>query len=426
MQRILSEKAYREAVNVIPGGVNSPVRALKSVGASPIFIQHAERDMFTDVDGNNFIDFCLSWGVFILGHGNEKVKAAAIKAISHGSSFGIPTEVETELAELVVKSVPSIEKVRFVSSGTEAVMSAIRLARGYTNRKIIVKFDGCYHGHSDSLLVAAGSGVAQLKQSSSAGVPEEFTQLTISLPFNDLDSVKKIFFEYGKSIAAIILEPVPANMGVVLPQAGFLEGLREITLQYGALLIFDEVISGFRLGIGGAQERLGIIPDLTTIGKIVGGGFPAAAFGGKRDIMDQLAPDGPVYQAGTLSGNPVAMSAGLQTLKLLSTSDFYQDLERKTSIFVARLREITKGKGIIIQQIGSMFTLFFSEKELTNYEDVKQSDLNRFSVFYRKLLEQGVYFSPSPFEANFMSVTHTEAHLEQVLKSVEKALSQES
>ena len=422
MQRTLSEKAYNEAVKYIPGGVNSPVRALRSVGAAPLFVQHADKDNFTDIDGNNFIDFCLSWGVFILGHGNESVKAAAITAISHGSSYGIPTLVETELAKFVVNSVPSIEKVRFVSSGTEAVMSAIRLARGYTGRKLIVKFDGCYHGHSDSLLVAAGSGVAQLKQSSSAGVPEEFTELTISLPFNDLDAVATLFSEYGESIAAVILEPFPANMGVVLPQSGFLEGLREFTSKYGALLIFDEVISGFRLALGGAQERVSVIPDLTTIGKIVGGGFPAAAFGGKSEIMDQLAPNGPVYQAGTLSGNPVAMSAGLQTLQLLSQPGFYENLEQRTTLFVSKLRQITQNKGIVIQQIGSMFTLFFADNELKNYEDVKQSNTARFAEFYQKLLAQGVYFSPSPFEANFLSVTHTDAHLEQTLKAVESVI----
>lgn len=422
MQRILSEKAYKEASTYIPGGVNSPVRALRSVGAAPLFVQHAQQDTFVDVDGNEFIDFCLSWGVFILGHGNEQVQSAAIRAISHGSSYGIPSLVETELAKLVVQAVPSIEKVRFVSSGTEAVMSAIRLARGYTGRRIIVKFDGCYHGHSDSLLVAAGSGVAQLQQSSSAGVPAEFTQLTVSLPFNDMDAVHALFQERGSEIAAVILEPVPANMGVVLPKNGFLEGLRSITSAHGALLIFDEVISGFRLGLGGAQQRFGITPDLTTIGKIVGGGFPAAAFGGRQDIMDQLAPLGPVYQAGTLSGNPVAMAAGIQTLQLLSEPRFYTQLEAKTTSFVSKLREITKGYGVTIQQIGSMFTLFFSEHALTNYEDVKQSNTDRFALFFQKLLAEGVYFSPSAFEANFMSVTHTDAHLEKTLKAVEKVI----
>jgi len=422
MQRILSEKAYNEACNYIPGGVNSPVRSLRSVGAAPLFVQHASQDIFTDVDNNRFIDYCLSWGVFILGHGNEQVKNAAINAISHGSSYGIPTLVETELAKLVVKSVPSMQKVRFVSSGTEAVMSAIRLARGFTGRQLIVKFDGCYHGHSDSLLVAAGSGVAGLTQSSSAGVPEEFTQLTISLPFNDLDAVKSVFLNNGPAIAAVILEPVPANMGVILPETGYLEGLRAITTEYGALLIFDEVISGFRLSLGGAQELYQVLPDITTIGKIVGGGFPAAAFGGRQEIMDCLAPLGLVYQAGTLSGNPVAMSAGIATLQQLSEPDFYTTLALKTTRFVRQLRDLTQDKGIIIQQIGSMFTLFFSDSALRNFEDVKKTDTARFALFYQKLLAQGVYFSPSPYEANFISVAHTEEHLQETLRAVKKAL----
>ncbi|OIP82932.1 MAG: glutamate-1-semialdehyde-2,1-aminomutase [Porphyromonadaceae bacterium CG2_30_38_12] len=422
MQRILSEKAYNEAVEYIPGGVNSPVRALRSVGVAPLFVQSAYEDMFTDIDGHQYIDFCLSWGVFILGHGNKKVNASAINAIANGSSFGIPTLVETELAKMVVQAVPSIEKVRFVSSGTEAVMSALRLARGFTGRRIVIKFDGCYHGHSDSMLVSAGSGVAQLGQSSSAGVPAEFAKLTISLPFNDLNAVKSVFARQGNAIAAIILEPVPANMGVIIPQTGFLEGLREITTHYGALLIFDEVISGFRLGLGGAQEIWQVIPDLTTIGKIVGGGFPAAAFGGKKEIMDQLAPLGSVYQAGTLSGNPVAMHAGIETIKQLLEPGFYTQLEQKTTAFVAELCKLTKNKGIVIQQMGSMFTLFFSQHELKNYDDVKKIDTARFSIFFQKLVAQGVYFSPSPFEANFISITHTDAHLNHTLKAVESAL----
>ncbi len=422
MQKILSEKAYNEAVELIPGGVNSPVRALKSVGASPIFVKNASKSVFKDLDDYRYTDFCLSWGVFILGHSHPAVKSAARKAIANGSSYGIPSLAETELARLVTQSVPSAEQVRFVSSGTEAVMSAIRLARGYTGRKLVVKFDGCYHGHSDSLLVAAGSGVAGLAQSSSAGVPGEFTQLTVSLPFNDVEAVKNLFAKRGNEVAAVILEPVPANMGVVLPQSGYLHFLREITRQHGALLIFDEVITGFRLGAGGVQQRWAVTPDLTTLGKIIGGGFPAAAFAGRRDIMQYLAPVGPVYQAGTLSGNPVAMAAGVQTLTLLSEPGFYSALDTRTENFVSELKHITRNKGITIQHTGSMFTLFFSENELLNFEDVKRCDTERFAGFYRKLLEAGIYFSPSQFEACFLSACHTEASLERVLKVVKRVL----
>jgi len=422
MQRILSEKAYNETVELIPGGVNSPVRALKSVGASPVFVSNASKSSFKDIDNNRYIDFCLSWGVFILGHSHPAVKAAARRAIDKGSSYGIPSLAETELAQLVAQSVPSVGQVRFVSSGTEAVMSAIRLARGFTGRKLVVKFDGCYHGHSDSLLVSAGSGVAGLAQSSSAGVPGEFTQLTISLPFNDTEAVKAFFAARGSEVAAVILEPVPANMGVVLPKPGYLQGLRDITRQHGALLIFDEVITGFRLGLGGAQQRWAVTPDLTTLGKIIGGGFPAAAFGGRRDIMQFLAPVGPVYQAGTLSGNPVAMAAGVKTLTLLSEPGLYSGLDALTENFVSELKHITREKGITIQHTGSMFTLFFSENELTNFEDVKKCDTERFAAFYRKLLAAGIYFSPSQFEACFLSVYHTEASLERVLKVVKRVL----
>ena len=422
MQRILSEKAYNEASKYIPGGVNSPVRALKSVGAAPVFVKKAKGAKFTDIDGNKYLDYCLSWGVFILGHNHPSVNKAVKKAVDRGTSYGIPSLQETELAKLVVSLVPSIEKVRFVSSGTEAVMSAIRIARGFTGRNIILKFDGCYHGHADHLLVSAGSGVAHLKKSSSAGVPEDFTKYTVSLPFNDIGAVRTFFLENADLVAAVIVEPVPANMGVVLPESNFLLQLREITAQNGALLIFDEVITGFRLGTGGAQQRFGITPDLTTLGKIIGGGFPAAAFGGRAEVMNLLAPDGPVYQAGTLSGNPVAMSAGIATLQLLREDDFYSNLESKSVWFINELKETIKGKPIVINNIGSMFTLFFSEKPIRNFEDAKNSDTVRFGEFYRAMLKKEIYLSPSAFEANFISSVHSEKYLTRTLKAIKKSI----
>ena len=423
MQRILSEKAYQEAVKYIPGGVNSPVRALRSVGAAPLFISKANGVTLTDVDGNELTDFCLSWGVFILGHNHKLVNETVKNAIDLGTSYGIPTLQETQLAKLLVESVPSLEKVRFVSSGTEAVMSAIRVARGFTKRNLIVKFDGCYHGHADHLLVSAGSGVAQLNASSSSGIPADFTKYTISLPFNDIELVKSVFEEHGDDIAAVIIEPVAANMGVVLPQAGFLKYLRTITKKYGSLLIFDEVITGFRLALGGAQERFNITPDLSTFGKIIGGGFPAAAFGGRADIMAVLAPDGPVYQAGTLSGNPIAMAAGIQTLKLLQQPDFYKNLESKSQLFITELNEIIQGKSIVLNHVGSMFTLFFSDHEIRNFEDVKNSDTERFAQFFRALLNENIYFSPSAYETSFISEAHTGQQLERTLKIIKKVLS---
>ncbi len=423
MQRILSEKAYKEAVKYIPGGVNSPVRALRSVGAEPLFISKANGVTLTDIDGNELTDFCLSWGVFILGHNHKLVNETVKNAIDLGTSYGIPTLQETQLARLLVESVPSLEKVRFVSSGTEAVMSAIRVARGFTRRNIIVKFDGCYHGHADHLLVSAGSGVAQLNASSSSGIPEDFTKYTLSLPFNDIELVKAVFEEHGDDIAAVIIEPVAANMGVILLQAGFLKDLRTITKKYGALLIFDEVITGFRLALGGAQERFGITPDLSTFGKIIGGGFPAAAFGGRADVMAVLAPDGPVYQAGTLSGNPIAMAAGIQTLQLLQQPDFYKNLESKSNLFITELKDIIKGKSIVLNHVGSMFTLFFADHEIRNFADVKRSDTERFARFFRALLHENIYFSPSAYETSFISAAHTGQQLEQTLSILKKVIS---
>ncbi|MCD7971117.1 MAG: glutamate-1-semialdehyde 2,1-aminomutase [Candidatus Azobacteroides sp.] len=420
MKRNNSENAYKEAVKYIPGGVNSPVRALRSVGETPLFIRKAAGTRITDVDGNHFTDFCLSWGVFILGHGHPAVKKAATKAIARGTSYGIPSLQETELAMRINKQIPSMEKIRFVNSGTEAVMSAIRLARGYTGRNLIIKFDGCYHGHADHLLVSAGSGVASLNSSSSTGVPDSFVAHTISVPFNDKNAVQKVFREKGKDIAAVIVEPVPANMGVVLPKEGFPEYLREITAQYNSLLIFDEVITGFRLAAGGAQEAFGIKPDISTIGKIVGGGFPAAAFGGREDIMSYLAPDGPVYQAGTLSGNPVAMSAGSVTLELLSGDGFYEELNAKADTFITKLKNSLYNKEIQVNHTGSMFTLFFTPEEVHSFEDAKKADQERFARFFRYMLANRFYISPSQFEANFISSAHSEKELNRFIKVVTK------
>lgn len=418
MNRTNSIKAYEEASRYIPGGVNSPVRALRSVGEKPLFISKARGTRLTDIDGNNFTDFCLSWGVFILGHNHPKVNKSVHKAIARGTSYGIPSLQETALAKLVNQYIPSMQQLRFVNSGTEAVMSAIRLARGYTKRNVIVKFDGCYHGHVDHMLVSAGSGVANLNSSSSSGIPDSFTEHTVSLPFNDIDAVNNLFQQRGKDIAAVIVEPVPANMGVVLPKTDFLNHLREITKQYQSLLIFDEVITGFRLSIGGAQRLFNIIPDLTTVGKIVGGGFPAAAFGGRSDIMALLAPDGPVYQAGTLSGNPVAMSAGIETLLLLGEENFYQNLDNRAHTFISALKSSVKGKNILVNNIGTMFTLFFSLETVNTFDDVKKADQKRFADFFRYMLHNNFYISPSQFEANFISIAHSDRELERFIKII--------
>lgn len=418
MERKKSIEAFNEALKYIPGGVNSPVRALKSVGETPLFITKANGVTLTDVDNNHFIDFCLSWGVFILGHSRPEVNSVILSAVGNGTSYGIPSLQETELAKMICSIYKSIDRVRFVNSGTEAVMSAIRLARGYTNRNVIVKFDGCYHGHVDHMLVSAGSGVVNLSESSSSGVPADFTKYTISIPFNDTLSVEKLFKERGNEIAAVIVEPVPANMGVVIPQVGFLNYLREITTQYGALLIFDEVITGFRLSKGGAQELFDITPDLTTLGKIVGGGFPAAAFGGRKEIMSMLAPDGPVYQAGTLSGNPIAMTAGIETVKILSDPEFYPKLLAKADTFYAELNEIVKDEDVQLNAVGAMFTLFFTKDKVSSFSDAKKTDQSAFASFFKYMLVHNIYVSPSQFEANFISVAHTDEELAYYLKVV--------
>jgi glutamate-1-semialdehyde 2,1-aminomutase len=421
-ERKNSKLAFERACNVIPGGVNSPVRALKAVGTTPLFVSHAKDTYIYDIDDNKFIDFCMSWGVFILGHNQDTVSKAAAEAVMRGSSYGICTEAETVLANKVREAFPSMEKLRFVNSGTEATMSAIRVARGYTGRDILVKFEGCYHGHADHLLVAAGSSVATLNNASSAGVPQGFTQYTVVLPYNDTEALEKYFAEHGDEVAALILEPVACNMGVVPPTREFLEATRRLTSAHGSVLIFDEVITGFRLSFGGAQQRFGIKPDMTTVGKIVGGGFPAAAFGGKKEIMDMLAPEGPVYQAGTLSGNPVAMAAGIATLDQLKQPGFYDELEERANDFCARLEKIIEGKDIYLNHCGTMFTLFFNQKNPTNFQETKASDQERFASYFNNMLERGIYVSPSQFEGNFISRCHTPEILDYVLKSIEESI----
>lgn len=423
MKHEKSKAAFEEAVKYIPGGVNSPVRALKAVGGTPLFIDHAEGNRLYDIDGNTLADYCLSWGVFIVGHNHPAVNAAVGEAISRGTSYGIPTLAETALARKVSEMMPNMERVRFVNSGTEATMSAIRLARGFTGRRKIVKFEGCYHGHADHLLVSAGSGVARIGGASSAGVPEAFVSLTLVVPYNDVEAVEEVFRREGDDIAAVIVEPVAANMGVVPPKPDFLPSLRRITESYGSMLIFDEVITGFRLAPGGAAQLFDIRPDLACVGKIVGGGFPAAAFGGRADVMSMLAPDGPVYQAGTLSGNPVAMNAGLATLDILSAPDFYTALNNRIDGFMEELQAVTASHGVSVNRIGPMFTLFFRDEPPQNFGDVKQSDLARFARFFRHMLSRGIYVSPSQFEANFISICHTESDLARYVEAVKELLS---
>jgi glutamate-1-semialdehyde 2,1-aminomutase len=416
-----SKKAFTQARRVLPGGVDSPVRSFKDVGGTPRFIARGKGAYIYDVDGNRYLDFCQSWGALILGHAAPGVIRAAAAAMNAGTSFGAPTESETALAELISEAMPSIQQLRFVNSGTEAVMSAIRLARAYTRRNKIIKFDGGYHGHADHLLVAAGSGLANWATPSSAGVPESFAQETISVPYNDIAAVEKAFAKYPQEIAAIIVEPIAANMGVVLPQPGFLLALRALTLCHQSLLIFDEVITGFRLGYGGAQNYFKIRPDLTCLGKIIGGGFPAGAYGGSKKIMSLLAPLGPVYQAGTLSGNPVAMAAGAATLRALKMAGVYKKLNAKSDWFVAALQDKLTPLGIQVNAIGSMFTLFFSPSPVENYAQAKRCPARKFAQFYHKALEQGVYLSPSPFEANFASLEHSEKELAKAVSILESA-----
>jgi len=415
---------FEQAQQSIPGGVNSPVRAFKGVGGDPIFIDHANGAYIVDTNDKQYIDYVGSWGPMVLGHSHPDVVKAVQKAAEKGLSFGAPTIIETTMAEKVCQLVPSIEKVRMVSSGTEATMSAIRLARGFTGRDNIIKFEGCYHGHSDSLLVKAGSGALTFGVPSSPGVPASLAGHTLTLPYNDIEAVTQLLQTNGDSIACIIVEPVAGNMNCIPPEAGFLECLRQLCDQYGIVLIFDEVMSGFRVALGGAQQLYGVKPDLTTLGKVIGGGMPVGAFGGRADIMAQLAPDGPVYQAGTLSGNPIAMSAGLVTLELVSQPDFYEQLTERTSYLLDGLNRLAKAANIPFStnQVGGMFGLFFSEDgNISRFNQVMQCDQERFKQFFHLMLEQGIYLAPSAFEAGFVSAAHTQHDIDDTLTAANAA-----
>lgn len=419
----LSREAFAEAKQYLPGGVNSPVRAFKSVGLTPMYIDHGSGSRVFDIDGNEFIDYVGSWGPLIMGHAHPDVVKALQETAAKGTSFGAPTLLETKMAKLVADRVPSIDIVRMVNSGTEATMSAIRLARGYTGRNKIMKFEGSYHGHADSLLIKAGSGVATLGLPDSPGVPEGTANNTITVPYNDLASVELAFQRYGEEIAGVIVEPIAGNMGVVPPQPGFLEGLRRITTQYGSLLIFDEVMTGFRVDLNCAQGRFGITPDLTCLGKVIGGGLPVGAYGGKKEIMEQIAPSGPIYQAGTLSGNPLAMTAGYTTLSLL-TPEVYDRLEVLSSRLEAGFTANAKEKGIpcTINRVGSMVCPFFTEHPVINYDTAKSSDLDLFRRYFAAIVEQGINIAPSQFEGMFVSGVHTEEDIDATIEAHRLAL----
>ncbi|MBM7660644.1 glutamate-1-semialdehyde 2,1-aminomutase [Bacillus mesophilus] len=419
-----SIEAFKEAKELLPGGVNSPVRAFKSVKMDPLFMERGKGAKIYDIDGNEYIDYVLSWGPLIHGHADDTVVEAIKKVTELGTSFGAPTLIETELAKLVLERIPSMEMVRMVSSGTEATMSALRLARGYTGKNKIMKFEGCYHGHGDSLLIKAGSGVATLGLPDSPGVPEGIAQNTITVPYNDMESVKYAFEQFGDDIAGVIIEPVAGNMGVVTPLPGYLEALREITTQYGALLIFDEVMTGFRVDFHSAQGKYGITPDLTCLGKVIGGGLPVGAYGGRREIMEQIAPAGPIYQAGTLSGNPLAMTAGLETLRKLTPAS-YEEFERKADRLVEGFTEAANKYGIphTLTKAGSMVGFFFNGTEVTNYEQAKQSDLDMFAEYYQLMLQEGVFLPPSQFEGMFLSTAHTDEDIEHTIRAAESAFS---
>ncbi|AGO17441.1 glutamate-1-semialdehyde aminotransferase [Glaesserella parasuis ZJ0906] len=422
-----SQSLFEKAQRVIPGGVNSPVRAFKGVGGTPVFIDSAKGAYITDSEGKRYIDYVGSWGPMVLGHNHPAIIDAVLKAVPNGLSFGAPTAIEIELAELVCKLVPSIEMVRMVSSGTEATMSAIRLARGYTKRDKIIKFEGCYHGHSDSLLVKAGSGALTLGQPSSPGVPEDFAKHTLTCEYNNLASVKQAFEQYPNDIACLIIEPVAGNMNCIPPKEGFLQGLRELCTQYGAVFIIDEVMTGFRVALGGAQSYYGVTPDLTTLGKIIGGGMPVGAFGGKKEIMEFIAPTGLVYQAGTLSGNPIAMSAGLACLTELSKAGNERLLAEKTKTLAEGFKALADKHGIpmTVQYVGGMFGLFFTEQaKIESYQDVMKCDVKAFNTFFHKMLEKGVYLAPSAFEAGFMSLAHSYEDIAYTLEMADLALAE--
>ena len=426
LNTVKSEELYKIALDLMPGGVNSPVRAFGAVGRNPLFIDHAKGSYVYDVDGNKFIDYVCSWGPGILGHSHPEVLEEVVKACFDGLTFGAPTGKENQLAQLVQECVPSMEMMRMVNSGTEAVMSAIRAARGYTGRDYIVKFEGCYHGHSDGLLVKAGSGLLTENVPDSAGVPKAFTDTTLIARYNDLESVQRLFDQYGEKIAALIVEPVAANMGVVPPEEGFLQGLRDITKQYGTVLIFDEVITGFRLALGGAQDYYGVTPDMTTFGKIVGGGMPMAVYGGRREIMDCISPTGPVYQAGTLSGNPVAVAAGTAMLKLLmGDTAVYERLEEKSARIENAFRTAVEKYHIKAQvnRVGSLMSIFFTDRPVKSFDDVQTSDLAQFAKYFRVMKAHSMYIAPSQYEAFFVNDALSEADLQMTERAIDAALS---
>jgi glutamate-1-semialdehyde 2,1-aminomutase len=418
-----SKRLFEQAQRYLPGGVDSPVRAFKAVGGMPLFIKRGQGSRLFDEDGNEFIDYVGSWGPLILGHAHPRVVKAIKKAVERGSSFGAPTELETTLAKLISEAMPSIEMLRFVNSGTEATMSAIRLARAFTGRNKVLKFAGCYHGHSDGLLAKAGSGMATLGIPSSPGVPAAVTAYTLVAPYNNVEAVEKVFKYFASDIAAVIVEPVAGNMGVVLPQSGFLEGLSSLTRQSGALLIFDEVITGFRVAYGGAQQLYKITPDLTCLGKIIGGGLPVGAYGGRRDIMQMVAPSGPVYQAGTLAGNPLAMTAGIETVTILKESGAYQEIEKKSALLEKGIIKAANKAGVDIQlpRTGSMFTIFFAKDMVTDYETAARADTALYAKFFHQMLSQGIYLPPSQFEAAFVSAAHTDKDIQSTIDAAEKA-----
>ncbi len=419
-----SEKLFKQAKAIIPGGVNSPVRAFKAVGGNPVFITKGKGSKIYDVDGNSYIDYVLSWGPLILGHAHPKVIKALKSAAEKGTSFGAPTPLEIELANLVLKAYPSMDKVRMVNSGTEATMSAIRVARGFTRRDAIIKFEGCYHGHADGLLVKAGSGAMTFGIPDSPGVPESYAKNTITIPFNDIDALKTVVNRQWKSIACVIIEPVVGNIGCVLPKPGFLKAVRTLTKKYGIVLIFDEVMTGFRVSYGGAQEHYRIKPDMTCLGKVIGGGLPVGAYGGKKEIMSMVSPEGPVYQAGTLSGNPLAMTAGIETLKILLEKGTYKKLERLSSMLEKGLKDAAKKAGVATKfyRAGTMFCTYFTNKEVYDYSTAKTADTAKFSRFFSGMMDRGVNIAPSQFEAGFMSLAHSESDIEKTARAAYESL----
>jgi len=421
-----SIQLWADARKYLPGGVNSPVRAFTAVGGDPIFIQHATGARFTDVDGTEYIDYVLSWGPLILGHAHTEVVKKITETARAGTSFGIPTGLETQLAKLIVDTIPSVEKVRLVNSGTEATMSAVRLARGFTGRDLVVKFEGCYHGHADGMLVEAGSGATTLGVPTSPGVPADYARLTLTLPFNDIAGVREMCDARGNEIACIIVEPVAGNMGVIPPEPGFLEGLREITARHGILLIFDEVITGFRLAPGGAQDKFSIEPDLTTLGKIIGGGLPVGAYGGRTEIMDCLSPTGPVYQAGTLSGNPLAVAAGLATLRVLFRQGSYEKLEKLGARLAQGLKDVADRARIDTYhtRVGSMLCMFFTDRPVRNRQDALRCDTGRYARYFHAMLDRGIYLAPSQFETMFVSLAHTEDDVDETVQKAAEALTE--